>query len=277
MSAPNNRSPNNRLAELELVIAVIDSGSFSEAARSIGRTASAVSKAIARLEERLGVLLFHRSTRHVTPTEAGEAFAERGRAIVAELSALERDMAKDRPEGLVRIATSAVYAGFILAPLLDRFHAAYPAIHIELCLSDRVSPLAEAGMDLAIRAGPLPDSSLFARSLGDVALVNAGGQAALPFFGLSYARSDTKWHRRPPPLLADDGATIIAAVRAGSAQGIVPLFAIADMLSNGQLSVLDPAQTFTEPFHIIYTGRATNLPRRVEIVIDFIARHGKVA
>ena len=114
---------NNRLAELELVIAVIDGGSFSEAARSSGRTASAVSKAIARLEQRLGVILFHRSTRQVTPTEAGETFVERGRMIVAELSAWERDMAQDRPEGLVRIATSAVYASFILAPWLNRFHA----------------------------------------------------------------------------------------------------------------------------------------------------------
>lgn len=269
-------APNNRLAELELVIAVIDGGSFSEAARSTGRTASAISKAIARLEERLGVVLFHRSTRHVTPTEAGEAFAERGRTIVAELSALERDMAKDRPEGLVRIATSAVYAGHILAPLLNRFHAEHPAIGIELCLSDRVSPLAEAGIDLAIRAGPLPDSGLFTRSLGEIELVNAGRTAGLPFFGLSYARADTKWHRRPPPFLADDGATIIAAVRAGSAQGFVPRFAIADMLDSGHLRVLDPAQTFTEPFHIVYTGRAANLPRRVEILIDFIARHGKV-
>lgn len=277
MSAPNNRPPNNRLAELELVIAVIDGGSFSEAARSTGRTASAVSKAIGRLEDRLGVLLFHRSTRHVTPTEAGEDFARRGRAIVAELSALERDMAKDRSEGLVRIATSVVYAGFVLAPLLDRFHAEYPAIRIELCLSDRVSPLAEAGMDLAIRAGPLPDSGLFARSLGEVQLVNAGRGAELPFFGLSYARSDTKWQRQPPPFSANDGATIIAAVRAGSAQGIVPRFAIADMLDSGQLSVLDPVQTFTEPFHIVYTGRAANLPRRVEIAVDFIARYGKVA
>ncbi len=65
-------------------------------------------------------------------------------------------------------------------------------------------------------------------------------------------------------------------MRAGSAQKIVPRFAIADMLDSGHLRALDPAQTFTEPFHILYTGRAANLPRRVEIVIDFITRHGKV-
>jgi len=269
-------TPNNRLAELELVIAVIDGGSFSEAARSTGRTASAVSKAIARLEQRLGVMLFHRSTRHVTPTEAGEAFALRGRGIVAELSALERDMAKDRPEGLVRVATSAVYAGFIVAPLLERFHAEYPAIRIELCLSDRISALTEAGMDIAIRAGPLSDSSLFARALGEVELITAGRHASLPFFGLAYARTDSKWKRQDAPFLADDGATIIAAVRAGTAQGAVPVFAVRDLLESGYLSDLDEQARFTEPFHIVYTGRAANLPRRVEIVIDFLARHGRV-
>ncbi|GAB5350038.1 LysR family transcriptional regulator [Alteriqipengyuania sp. 357] len=269
-------APNNRLAELELVIAVIDGGSFSEAARSTGRTASAISKAIARLEDRLGVALFHRTTRRVAPTEAGAAFAQRGRAIVAELSALERDMAADRPEGLVRIATSGVYARFLLAPLLKRFHADYPDIRLELCLSDRVSSLAEAGIDVAIRAGPLPDSSLYARSLGDAELVRAGHNPGLPFFGLSYARIDAQWRQVPAPFLANDGAAIIAAVRAGTAQGIVPRFAIRDLLESGDLTILDPAARFTEPFHIVYTGRAAGLPSRVEILIQFLARWGSV-
>ena len=266
----------NHLAELEMVIAVIEEGSFSEAGRATGRTASAISKAIARIEQRLGVVLFHRSTRLVTPTEAGSAFADRGRAIVAELQALERDVANDRPAGLVRIATSAVYASFILAPLLDRFHQEYPEIRIELCLSDRISPLSEAGIDLAIRAGPLPDSSLFARTLGEVELITAGRHASLPFFGLAYARKDTKWRRADAPLLADDGSVVIAAVRAGAAQGAVPFFAVRDLLESSYLLELDKQARFTEPFHIVYTGRAANLPSRVEIVIDFVARHGKV-
>ena len=266
----------NRFAELEMVIAVIEEGSFSEAGRTTGRTASAISKAIARIEQRLGVVLFHRSTRHVTPTEAGVAFADRGRAIIAELQALERDVANDQPAGVVRIATSAVYASFILAPLLDRFHREYPEIRLELCLSDRISPLSEAGMDLAIRAGPLPDSSLFARPLGDVVLITAGRHTSLPFFGLSYARKDTKWKREDALFVADDGSAIIAAVRAGTVQGVVPFFAVRDLLESGSLSELDKTARFTEPFHIVYTGRAANLPSRVEIVIDFVARHGKV-
>ncbi len=151
--------------ELEAFVAVVQQGGFSAAARKLGLTPSAVSKQVGRLEQRLGVSLLHRNTRGVTPTEVGRAYFEGGHAIVQRLAVLEDSVTRHhrRPQGLVRVSVSHGLARLELIEMLRGFHVRYPDVRVVLELDDSFVDLVGEGIDLAIRAGELSDSSLIAR------------------------------------------------------------------------------------------------------------------
>jgi len=150
----------NRLQEMEVFLAVVDEGSFSAAALRRQMTPSAVSKMMTRLETRLGATLLRRSTRQVQVTEEGQAFARSARSVLEALDQAEREAGCGPVAGLVRLATSAAYANHILAPVLPELLNRHPELNLELIISDGVSDMAAQPIDLAVRAGPLPDSSL---------------------------------------------------------------------------------------------------------------------
>jgi len=162
--------------EMAAFVRVVDAKGFSAAAPALGLTPSAVSKLVSRLEMRLGVRLLQRTTRALSLTADGEAFYAAARRIVGEIAALESEISDQRgtPHGLLRVTTSLAFSTHQLAPMIGEFLERYPAIQLELTPTDRVVDMIEEGVDVAIRIGRLPDSSLMARKIGeDVRLVCA--------------------------------------------------------------------------------------------------------
>jgi DNA-binding transcriptional LysR family regulator len=289
----------NRAAEMAVFVRVVQAGDFSGAARSMGLSPSAISKLIARLEARLGTRLLRRSTRRLALTSEGENFYARATVIVADIDAAEREAGGARlPAGRVRIASSASYIAHVFAPLLPAFLQRYPDIAVDIVQSDAISDLVADRTDIAIRAGPLRDSSLIARSLGETPLVvvaapawierhglptSSDELAAFDRLGFSYPRAAGEW-LRPSRVAADrvrvnDGEGIRQLALAGVAPARLAGFTIADDLAAGRLVPLltDRLAPASEPFHAVYVGRSDTLPQRVQVMLDELTAHGCVA
>jgi DNA-binding transcriptional LysR family regulator len=158
----------DRLAAMEAFVRVIDTGSFSGAARQLHVGQPAVSKLIAQLEDRLGVRLVLRSTRGLSPTEAGQNFYERAKRAIEEAD--EADLAArgagSALTGRLRIGLPVAFGRVAVIPHLAEFLAKHPALEMDLVMEDRSTDLIEEGIDVALRMGTLPDSGLTARRIG---------------------------------------------------------------------------------------------------------------
>jgi len=165
------------LGSLNAFVQAAEARSFTLAGRQLGVSSSAVGKAIARLEERLGVRLFHRSTRTITLTPEGALFLERCRRIFGEVEAAELELAETQgaPRGKLRV--SMPLAGMLMMPALSAFMRAYPEIRLEIDFSDRLVDIIDEGFDAVVRAGGMGDSRLMVRSLGTFRLQLVGAPA----------------------------------------------------------------------------------------------------
>lgn len=160
----------DRLDAMKVFVATLDEGSLTGAGRKTGRSVAAVSRAIAFLEDRVGVPLLHRTTRSIKLSEAGERYAFACRKLLLELEEIERSAAGERsiPRGTLTISAT-VYAGTeILRPIVDAFMDEYPTVTVRVYLLDRAVNLIDEGMDLALRVTHLPDSTLVANRIGEV-------------------------------------------------------------------------------------------------------------
>ena len=157
----------DRLTSLEVFAKVASAGSFSAAGRAMGLSQTMVTKHIAALEDRLGIKLFHRTTRRLSITEAGRNYLEASARVLADLEAADSAVAADRfePRGMLRLNAPVSFGARQIAPLLPEFACRHPHVTIDLGLNDRLVDLAEEGWDLAIRIGNLADSSLIARRI----------------------------------------------------------------------------------------------------------------
>ena len=156
------------LDELQAFTQVVDGGSITAAAEQLGQTASGISRALGRLEEKLEVTLLRRTTRRLELTEEGAAFLAQARRILAAVEEAEEQMALRRqvPAGRLRVNAASPFMLHVLVPLVAGFRERYPQIELELNSNDQIIDLLEQRTDLAIRIGPLRDSSLHARPLG---------------------------------------------------------------------------------------------------------------
>ncbi len=156
------------LDEMQAFLAVIDSGSISAAAEQLGQTPSGVSRALGRLEDKLGTTLLTRTTRRLHLTAEGEAYLRHARAIIDAVESAEEQMAarRERPAGRLRVDAAMPFVLHVIAPLVAGYRARYPDVQLELNSSERYIDLLERRTDLAIRIGPLADSTLHARPLG---------------------------------------------------------------------------------------------------------------
>jgi DNA-binding transcriptional LysR family regulator len=158
----------NRFAEMAAFVCVIETGSFSAAARRLGVGQPSVSKLIAQLEDRLGVRLLLRSTHGLTPTGAGQSFFERAKRSVEEAD--EADLAargaSANLSGRLRLCAAVTFARLHVIPRLPAFLAAHPQLEVEVVLDDRNVDLVKAGIDVALRMGTLEDSAMTARKIG---------------------------------------------------------------------------------------------------------------
>jgi len=288
----------DNLSGLAVFVQTAQSQSFVAAGRLMGISASAVSKSISRLEERLGVRLFQRSTRAVRLTSEGEVFLERCRRIFAEIEAAEQDLSsvKQLPRGRLRVGLP--FAGGMPLPVLSSFMQRYPEIELDLDFSDRVADLIQEGFDVVIRGGELSDSRLMSRRLGTyrVCLVAAPnylkkrGVPVKPDDLLHHAclhyRYPTSGKLEPWPLRqsaqAAEGATLPATlvsssldallymVKDGRGIACVPDFAVKGALADGCLqSVLDAYMTRSHTFRVVWSTSRHMTPK-VRVFVDFV-------
>ncbi|MFM0340243.1 LysR family transcriptional regulator [Paraburkholderia fungorum] len=295
----------NRSGELEVFVRAVELGGFSAAARTLGMTPSAVSKLVARLEARLGARLVNRSTRNLQLTPEGCVFYERGVRVLAELDETERGAATGAaPRGRLRVHANVPLGRHYLLPLVPAFLAMHPEITLDIVLTDQVVDLLEQRTDIALRSGPLKDSQLVARKLGEAKMVIAGAPAYLAKHGTPQTPADLTKHNRLGfgfaravtgwPLLDGDGRRIEVPVE-GNAQvsdgetlrqlalagvGLARLaaFQVREDVAAGRLAVVleafDPGAT--EPVNALYLGQGGHLPARVRALLDFLAERMRV-
>jgi DNA-binding transcriptional LysR family regulator len=193
----------DRVLALAIFVRVAETGSFSRAGREIGMAQPGVSRIVATLEARLGVKLFLRTTRKVTLTEAGAALLRRARDALAEIEDAENAArGADRLVGLLRVATPVTFGAREIATRLAPFLETHPSLDIELLMADRNVDLVEEGVDVAIRLGPLADSSFTARRLESAPRYLLASPAYLDRRGTPAAPADLARHHiiggRPP-------------------------------------------------------------------------------
>ena len=187
----------NRSGEMEVFARVVELGGFSAAARAFRMTPSAVSKLVARLETRLGVRLINRSTRKLQLTPEGTAYYDRSIRILDDINTAEREAAIGAtPRGRVRVNTSVPFGLHWLLPLLPGFLKLHPGVSVDVALTDTVVDLMEERADIAIRVGPLRESRLLARKLGESRMVVVAAPGYLADHGTPRTPADLAKQRR---------------------------------------------------------------------------------
>jgi DNA-binding transcriptional LysR family regulator len=256
----------DRLDELAIFVAVVQHGSLAAAGRKLRRSAPAVTRAIASLEQRFGARLVERTTRRLAPTEAGLRLAERAHLLLTDYQAAVLDTADTQLTGLLRITSPLQFGRKHVAPVVMAFLDRYPQMQIEMVLNDRNLDLIDEGLDVAVRIGHLQDSSRVARRLGQVSRVTVASPDYLARRGepqepAQLAEHDTivgtqraslrEWRFGPqengervrltPRLLLNDVETQLLAVRAGKGIARLLSYQVADDLAAGTLVRLLPA------------------------------------
>lgn len=291
----------DRLDELALFVAILDVGSLAGAAKRLGRSAAAVTRGLGGLEERLGVRLIERTTRNLAPTEAGRRLAEQARRLLADYDeALIAAGAEQPLRGRLRVTAPVMFGRKHVTPLVIGFMRAYPDIRVELALADGNLDLIDEELDVAIRIGPLGDSALVARRVGQVTRMLVASPDYLAAHGAPDTPEDLSRHaiifnalRRGPPewrftldgrervvrlsprLIVSHVESALLAARDG--QGITrPLsYQAADDLASGALVRLLPdAEPPPLPVHVV-VPTARLMPGRVRAFVDHAVDHLK--
>ncbi len=179
-----------------MFVAVMEAESFVGASQKLGTSATQASKLVSRLENDLGVRLLNRTTRTVSPTEAGQAYYERLRPLLEELETLDLDIRNisQEPRGRLRMTAPLTFGVLELAPALNAFAIRFPDIELDVSFSDRVANLVEEGFDLAVRVGRPRDSSLMMRKLLEVRIVVVASPAYLESHPEPMAPADLSDH-----------------------------------------------------------------------------------
>jgi len=289
----------NRLA---VFVAVVEAGSLSAAARRLGLAKTMVSAHIQRLEAELGASLLLRSTRRQSLTDAGEAFYEASRRIVADaqeaISAAGQETAE--PRGLLRITAPNDYAASVVAPVAVALRRRHPALKVEVLAGDRVVDLLKEGIDVAIRAGRLADSSLQATRIGSFsewlvaspALFEGGDipsrpqdLAGLPFIALSVLRQPLNWTftsasgrsrrtlRFEQMLAANTSHAVRSAVLAGGGLAVLPDYAVRSEVEAGRLVKLLPGWSLPESGIYAVFPASRHRPRKVRAFVEALREH----
>jgi DNA-binding transcriptional LysR family regulator len=184
----------DRLDELSVFTAILDTGSLSGAARRLRRSAPAVTRALAMLEDRLGTKLIERTTRRLTPTEAGQRLGIEARHALSAYAEAMRQPDDAPPHGLLRVTAPLIFGRRHVTPVVASFLAAFPAMQADLLLSDRSLDLFEEGLDVALRIGPPGDAGLVSRRVGEVRSVVVASPAYLAARGTPAVPADLAHH-----------------------------------------------------------------------------------
>ncbi|RWR29669.1 LysR family transcriptional regulator [Sinirhodobacter populi] len=288
----------DRLDADRMFVAVLDTGSFAEAARRLGVSGGQASKLISRLESDLGVQLLKRTTRALSPTEVGQAYYARLKGILEDYDALEASVrnASGAPAGRLRLSAPMSFGTIRLAPRLLDFARAFPDIQLDVSFSDRTVNLIDEGFDMAVRIGAPADSSLIARRLCAVRVVVVAAPDYLARHGVLLAPADLatrdciidtnfrdpeNWRFHLPGGVAtvpvsgrlrfSNGEATLAAAEAGLGIARVPSFIAGESLRAGRVQALfrgteDPSHSL----HAVYPA-AKHLAVKVRALVDFLA------
>lgn len=287
----------DRLQELTVFVRTAESGSFSRTARELGLSQPSVSRIIGELETRIGVILLLRTTRRVTPTEAGIAFLERAKQLLHDLEAAE-DAARgvDSLRGLIRIAMPVTFGVRKVIPALQPFLAAHPLLRLDLTMSDDRQDLVAEGVDVAIRLGELPSSGFGARRLATSPRMLVAAPSYLARRGTPRIPAELPDHdcivgagpalRRSWAFLRDGTAMSIeieARIGASSAEGIMSCvrsgygiamasgwMAEADLASGAAVQVLADYATAPLSAHAVYPS-GPHPSAKVRALVDHLA------
>jgi DNA-binding transcriptional LysR family regulator len=291
----------NRSAELEVFVRVVDAGNFSAAARALGMTPSAVSKLVARLEERLGARLLLRSSRQLRLTAEGCALYERGVRILADLDDAECSASvRSAPKGRLRVNVNVPFGQHFLIPLVPAFHKHYPLVQLDIVLTDEVMDLYEHRTDVAVRAGPMQDSGLIARCLGSTGKVIVGAPqyfeqrgavhhpddlAGHTLLDVNYRRAVSGWPLRDGhqetviypggDLRVSNGEALRQLVLSGAGLARLSGFQVEDDIRNRRLLPILEAWNpgDQETFYAVFVGQGEFIPQRIRVFLDFLAEH----
>lgn len=295
----------SRLDDLDTFVAIIECGSLTAAARRLGRPVQSVSRSLSALENGVGVELVRRTTRQLSPTEAGAVFYRRIQPAVATINEAKQEAGSKVIEasGLLRVGAPTFFAPAYVVPAVAKFMALYPKIELDLRVSGRFADLVEERLDLAIRIGELRDADLKARRLGSLRRVFFASPAYLAEHGRpghprelalhqcvvrSEGPAQVRWPYREAGVAKDvqvtgrfrsDNSAFImrAAVLEGLGVGLAPLWQIQKFVDAGQLElILLDFEPPPVPIHAVWQGGRL-MPARTRLFIDLLAEHLKAA
>lgn len=294
------------LNDLLFFTAVVEQSGFSAAARVLNLPKSSVSRHVGRLEARLGVRLLERSTRKTRLTEAGQAYYSRCQAILAELSAADRDVAEhqSKPVGIIRVSCPTGLAQYGLASVVPGFMARYPQVRVRILVTNRLIDLIEDKVDVAIRArARLQDEALTMRRLGTSRLIfvaspdfvarhaiprEPGELSELPFLSLQEEAERPSWTLTGPkgvtqhctfdPVLwASDFNILLKAACSGTGITLLPVQVVGRPIHDGRLVRLLPEwHTESVTIHLVFLTKRGLAPA-VRVFIDYLAQQFKIS
>ena len=288
----------DRLTEMEAFATVVDQGGFTDAAKKMGISKSAVSKHVSALEARLGARLLNRTTRRVSPTEIGLAYYDRARRVLndaGEADSLVTSM-QSAPSGLLRISVATDFGVNHLSPILGEFLQEFPDITVNMVLNNRYVELISEGFDMAIRIGELEDSTLRARKLtetnrrmiasphyfqkygrpqkiddlNDHKLLHYSNQANSAVWKITAPSGEKRQVRTAGWLTVNDGQSLLNACVSGLGIAYLPSFLYADAMKQGLVEEAIPdLPVETQGIYAVYPpGRFTQ--PKVRAFIDFL-------
>ncbi|MCW5704652.1 MAG: LysR family transcriptional regulator [Xanthobacteraceae bacterium] len=285
---------------LAIFAKVVELRSFAAASSELALSKATVSKAVSRLEERLGARLFNRTSRRLALTDAGHKLAERAARLLADGEATESEALAQSatPRGLVRLAVPMTFGIKTIAPLLPEFLAQYPEVSIDLHLSDATVDLIGEGFDAGLRIARLPDSSLIARRLCDMprytvaapSYLKRHGRPTHPMhlakhkcFGYAYLSTPGVWHytnaageqvsvRPAGQLRVNNGEAVMPALLAGLGIADLPEFIVGDAIRSGEVEVILKGWKQPEGAVHLVTPPGGPRPARVEALAEFLTK-----
>ena len=286
----------DRLDELVILTAILDAGSLAGAARRLRRSPPAVTRLLAALEQRVGARLVQRTTRQLTPTQAGRRLAAQARQLLADYRQAVGGVkeSKETPlAGLLRITAPSLFGRLHIAPIISSFLNAHPGVRVELVLANRNRDLVEEGLDIAVRIGPLTEAGLIARRIGQVHLVLSASPDYIARRGrprtprdlmkhdivfVSQPRSSVEWRfrasgrqqvvRLTPRFMVTEVDAALAAVRAGGGIARNLSYQVAEDYSSGNLvRLLREFELPAWPIHLV-VPTVRHMPRTVRAFLD---------